>query len=336
MPADAAPADAAPSPAAPSAAAPAEPDPAWSAYDDAFSRAAAGDRGGASDRLRELARQWPLHPASARATSLVRDRPPRSLHRDAPDLFARGELVFWSTLGGLFTAANVCVITDCKSPRETAAVYAISVGGSLGLSLTASRHGVAQGEAQLYNSAQTWGSWNGLAINDRFAKDAGEAAVALTAQATGLLAGIGLWHTWHPTQGDVALTNSFLLWSTVLTLWGHVAADSEPTLREIVLVGDAAIVLGALTSTRVRMSRGRTLLIDVGGVVGTLGGALVAVGTNDSTAAGVSLLIGTAAGLGLATAMTSEWDAPPVAIAPTRMTGPSGAKAWGVSAALAF
>lgn len=308
-----------------------DPDPAWQAYDDAFSRAAAGDRAAASTRLDDLSQRWPLHPAAARATSLVRASEPRPLDPDAPSRVARGELVFWSTVGGVFTAANVCVIAGCNTPRETAAVYTIGVGGSLALAVAASLNGVAEGEAQLYNSAQTWGSWNGLAINNHFAKTTGEAAVALGSQGVGLLAGVGLWRTWHPTQGDVALTNSFLLWSTVLTLWGGLAAEHEPTLREMVVAGDIGLVLGGLTSTRVRMSRGRTLLIDVGGVLGILGGGLVAVGSGSETVAGVSLMVGTAAGLGIAAAVTTDWDVP-VTIAPTRITGASGARAWGVSA----
>jgi hypothetical protein len=249
---------------------------------------------------------------------------------------ARGELVFWSTVGGIFTGANVCVIASCDSERATAAVYTASVGGSLALALLATRNGVAQGEAQLYNSAQTWGSWNALGINNGFARDSGEAAIALGGQAAGLLAGIGLWRSWHPTQGDVALTNSFFLWSTVLTLWGHLAADSSPTLGRVVIAGDIGIALGALTSTQIKMSRGRTLLIDVGGVLGILGGGIIAVGTHDDQAAGISLLVGTAAGLGFAAAATYRWDAPPLTVAPTRLTTASGASAWGVSAAFGF
>jgi hypothetical protein len=328
-----------PDAAAATAPGPQQADPAWQAYDDAFAQAAAGDRSGASARLRQLAAEWPLHPAAVRAGALVRGGEPRAAGRDAPDRVARGELVFWSTVGGLFTAENACVIADCNSPRATAAVYTLSVGGALGLSLAASRHGVAPGEAQLYNSAQTWGIWNGLGINNGFAHSAGDAGVALAAQAGGLVAGIGLWQTWHPTQGDVALANSFLLWSTVLSLWADLAADHEPTLRESVVIGDAGLVLGGLIATRVHMSRGRTLLIDVGGVLGVLGGGLVAVGSHGDRSAGVALLVGTAAGLGIAAASTRDWDAPPVAIAPARIPVPGaapGASVWGVSATLGF
>jgi len=81
MPSDATP-PAAADPAAVGAA-----DPAWSACDDAFARAAIGDQGAADSRLGELAKRWPQHPAAARATELVRAselRPARS-RRAGPD-----------------------------------------------------------------------------------------------------------------------------------------------------------------------------------------------------------------------------------------------------------
>jgi hypothetical protein len=312
-------------------------DPAWDAYDDAFARAVRGDRLGAHAILLGLSARWPGHPAADRASALA-ERLTAEPH-SAGNRIARGELVFWSTVGGAFAASNVCTITGCTSDRETAAVYTISVGGALGLSLLASRNGVEQGEAQLYNSAQTWGSWNGLAINDRFAETSGQAAIALASQGLGLAAGIGLWRIWRPTQGDVALTNSFFLWSTVLTLWGHLAADQTPTLGTVAVVSDVGIVLGAALSTQIKMSRGRTLLIDAGGVLGILAGGLVAAGSNggDSTV-GIALLAGTATGLGIAAAATHDWDGPTtnVAIAPSQITTPAGHRVWGVSAGVGF
>src|SRR5215468_731012 len=61
-----------------------EADPVWQAYDDAFAQAAAGDRSGASARLRRLAAEWPQHPAAARASALVREAEPRPAGPDAP------------------------------------------------------------------------------------------------------------------------------------------------------------------------------------------------------------------------------------------------------------
>jgi hypothetical protein len=102
-----------------------------------------------------------------------------------------------------------------------------------------------------------------------------------------------------------------------------------------VLAGDAGILLGALASTQVKMSRGRTLLIDLGGVLGTMAGGLVAIGTNSQEGAGTSLLVGTGAGLALAAVFTREWDVDPdvgsARVIPTRAADGQG---WGV--ALAF
>jgi hypothetical protein len=311
-------------------------DPAWQVYDEAFALAARGDRAAAHHRLAELAARWPGHPAAMQATSLVGELAPRPLSPHSK--VARGELAFWSTVGGVFIAANVCVIAECSTDRETAAVYTISVGGSLALALVASRNGVEQGEAQLYNSAQTWGSWNGLAINNDFASETDQAATALAAQGAGLIAGIGLWQAWRPTQGDVALTNTFFLWSTVLSLWGHLAADSDVTLRRTVIAGDIGIVAGALVSTQVKMSRGRTLLIDIGGVLGILAGGLVAINTDSEQGVGTSLLLGTGLGLGIAALATDDWDVPDtkVTVSPTRLTDPRGQSVWGVSAGFGF
>jgi len=312
-------------------------DAAWIAYDGAFRDAAAGDLPLARSRLAEIAARWPGHPAEARVQTLADRLAPRPKDPRAPSNVARGELVFWSTLGGVSIAANLCAAIECSTDRELAGVYTLTVGGALALSLAASRRGIRQGQAQLYNSAQTWGAWNALMINDGFPETAEEAGVAIALQLGGLAAGIGLWQTWRPTQGDVALTNSFLLWGTVLTLFGHLAADEEPELRTVIVAGDIAILLGALVSRQVDMSRGRTLLMDVGGILGMLAGGLIAIASDDQTAAGVALMVGTGAGLAIAVAGTTDWDkATPVKVAPTVLPGPGRTMGYGVTAGFAF
>lgn len=102
----------------------------------------------------------------------------------------------------------------------------------------------------------------------------------------------------------------------MLALWGHLTFDSEPTLRGVVTAGEVGLVLGALISTQVKMSRGGTLLIDLGGVLGIMGGGLVAAGANRNSATGLSLFIGTATGLAIATGVTRNWASHPVAIRP--------------------
>jgi hypothetical protein len=312
-------------------------DPAWAAYDGAFRDAAAGELKLSRSRLAEIASRWPGHPAHVRASVLLGEREPRRDDPNAPSNVARGEFVFWTTLGGVLLSGNLCVMIDCSTDREYAGVYTLTIGGSLAASLLATRRGLRQGEAQLYNSVQTWGAWNSLLINDGFAEDAQEAGVSIALQFGGLAAGVGLWQAWKPTRGDVALANTFLFWGAMLTVWGHLMADEEPTIRAVVAVSDLALLAGAVISSRVEVSRGRTLLIDVGGVLGIMTGGLVAVATDSDTGAGTALMLGTLAGLGIGIAATSEWDkAPPVKVAPAVVTGPNRSTGYGVSAGFSF
>ena len=317
-------------------------DPAWTEYDGAFRDAAAGAIDAAKLRLHRIAARWPGHPAQARADALLQQLRPRT-GPESVSRVARSELAFWSTLGGAFLALNLCVVIDCQTDREYAGVYTLSMGGALAAALLATRRGVRQGEAQLYNSAQTWGSWNALLINDGFAQTPEEAGISIAMQLGGLAGGIGLWQTWRPREGDVALTNTFLLWGTVLTVWGHLIADEEPELRTVIAAGDIALLAGALVSSQVEVSRGRTLLIDVGGVLGTLAGGLIAISTESDSGSesgvGIALMLGTGAGLGLAVLATRSWDQPPpvqVQLAPTVLEGPSRSKGYGLAAGFSF
>jgi hypothetical protein len=268
---------------------------------------------------------------------MIGRRAPRPEDPNAPSNVARGELVFWSTLGGVSLAGHVCVMIDCSTDRASAGVYTLSVGGALGLSLLATRRGIRQGEAQLYNSAQTWGVWNSLILHDGFPETAEEAGAGIAMQLGGLAAGIGLWQVWKPTQGDIALANTFLFWGTIMTVWGHLALDTEPSLRTVILVGDAALLAGVLLSREFKMSRGRTLLIDVGGILGTMAGGLVAIAADSDSGAGASLLFGTGLGLAIGAFATSGWDKPPpVNVAPTVIPGPDRTAGYGLSAGFSF
>ncbi len=249
---------------------------------------------------------------------------------------ARGELVFWSTAGSVLVASNLCE-DSCDSDRTAAGVYALTVGAALGVSLLATPHGLEPAEAQLYNAAQTWGSWNGLAINDGFAEDHQTAAIAIGVQFTGLAGGLGLWRVWRPTPGEVGLANSGLLWGALLSVYGQLLIDDGVTLRRTVVLGDLGLVAGALIAHQVPMSRGRTLIIDLGGVLGSLAGGLFTLSTSSDQTAGGVLFTTTAAGLVIAGLATREWDVDlprSLRVVPARV-GTAGAGAtWG--AGLAF
>jgi hypothetical protein len=81
----------------------------------------------------------------------------------------------------------------------------------------------------------------------------------------------------------------------------------------------------ALLSQSMPVSRGRVLLIDAGGILGgLLGAAAVALATDDGDPILVGAGVGVLGGLGLATWLTSDFDAPArtgpqVTLAPTLM-----------------
>jgi hypothetical protein len=299
----------------PSATAPAAVDRAWALYDHAFERLAAGDRDAAAAELAELVRRFPDHPAAARARELALAGDAvgaARTHGEQPTRLARAELGFWMTIHGVLAGLEVRELADLEGSRPTAA--ALMIGGAVGLgaSLYASRGGITPGTALLLDSAITWGAWNSLAVVNDFPEDQTGAAVSLGAQAVGLGAGLVLSQSWHPRAGDVALANTTGFWVSILTLLGHGVVDTEPEVRTIVLAGDAGLVAGALLSQAYPMSRGRTLLIDTGGVLGFLTGALVsALADTDSAPATLTpMLLGTAGGLAAATQLTADWDAP--------------------------
>jgi hypothetical protein len=92
-----------------------------------------------------------------------------------------------------------------------------------------------------------------------------------------------------------------------------------------------------MLSREARMSRGRTLLLDVGGILGTMAGGLVALMFDDAPGAGVGLTLGTSAGLALAFVATTGWDKPPpVNIAPTVIQGPDRRAGYGLTAGFSF
>ena len=303
-------------------------DDAWDQYDAAFVQIALGhDRG--IRQLDALVDQYPAHPASLRARGL--------LGRDAAmhdRRIARAELVLGQTLGGLATGAIVCSAVNCTDQRTTASVFAATVAGQFAITYAASED-VEEGEAHLYNSAGIWGLWNGAALTDRTASSTVHALMLIGSEGAGLAAAYGLWHTWRPSEGDVALTNSALLWSTVLYLWVDVARNQSPVLHDVVIAGDVGLVLGGLTSTRWHLSRGRTLLLDTGGLLGILGGGLAAAISNGGDVAiGASLFAGTAVGLASAAYLSRDWDHP-ATVAPTPIAGPA-SQGVGVSAMFRF
>lgn len=330
-------------------------DPAWQLYDRAFEALAAGDADSARALLTRLRGEFPGHPASDRAASRLAEldgpaapppgatepastaRPGDRPGHESPSQQARAELALTMTVHGILLGADICEMVECEgSSRAWAATLMASGGAALGLSLYLTRDGIRQGRAQLLDSAMTWGSWNSLLLTDGLAEGPTEAGYQVASQAGGLALGMGLWHVWRPTSGQVALANTGGVWTVVLTLLAHGMAEESPSLDTIVLAGDAGLLLGGLVSNEIaHISRGRTLLIDTGGVLGFLTGGLAAViaDPREEGSAFTYMFVGTAAGLGLSTYVTRDWDVPEVGS--MRMAAsPMGRRGWGATLSL--
>ena len=127
--------------------------------------------------------------------------------------------------------------------------------------------------------------------------------------------------------------------SLILLIAAGISAQPTIEIGPVPLTLQTLTVLltGALLSSQVKMSRGRTLLIDVGGILGMLAGGLIATGTNDEEGAGIAMIIGTSLGLGVAAVASTKWDkSAPVQVAPAVIPGPNQSTAYGVTAGLTF
>jgi tetratricopeptide (TPR) repeat protein len=236
----------------------------------------------------------------------------------------RAELALGSMLAGFHVGSRGCTISGCDSPLLP--LVATSIGLFTASLLVTKGRELQPGQAQLYNSAQTWAIWNSvLVIYDRGWTDEKEAAFGLGAHAVGFAGGLALWPLWRPSAGDVALTNTFLLWGTAFTYFGYNRLGDHTDPRPAILVGDAALVLGAALSTKIEVSRSTLFVIDVVGALGTgIGGlTLSESGGRDSTPRRTALgfIGGAAVGLTLATLWVWRSDdaSPPAAVTLTPM-----------------
>lgn len=326
-------------------------DPAWQLYDQAFAELAVHNPEAARELLTRLHEDYPSHPAALRAEERLgaldaqvtrppdMDTQPRDALAESPSQIARGELALLMTLHSTWFALDVCEMLECENSRGIAASLMLGGGGGLALSLYLTRDGITPGAAQLYDSAITWGAWNAFGINGDIAEEPSEAGVQVAGQALGLAAGLGLWHLWRPTSGEVALANTGGIWSGVLTLLAYGVAqgdDFDPDLSTITIASDVGLLMGGAIARQLPgISRGRTLLIDTGGILGFLAGGLLVVSTQPDDTSDIFLMFmgGTSAGLGVAAVVTRDWDAPSLGHARLGLM-PMGHKGWGAALSL--
>ena len=142
----------------------------------------------------------------------------------------------------------------------------------------------------------------------------------------GALAGFGV----RPTPGDAAFVRSGAVWGTwfaqMLSLAFGVADDQVDTFRTLFTGYNAGIVGAAILTSVVRMSRARTLWIDLGALSGAFAGALLVNPDRASDrAVGAVVGLGTAAGMAVSVWLTSPSD--PEAM--PHDEGPARVSVWG-------
>lgn len=313
-------------------------DPAWSLYHAAFSAVAKGEREVARARLADLVERYPDHPVAVRAIEALAllegktgvpdvdvrlDKPaPPDLRHEGKSKSARAELALVQTIHGIAIGVELCMIATCDDPG--AFVGTILIGATAGVlgSIFLTRDGITDGQRATANSGTLWGAWNGamlLAImeNDGGGESVETAGLVLAGtQLAGLGAGVLVGQTLKPTDGQVALANTCGLWTGVVTLFAHetfeIDFSSNDLLTALLITTDGALLAGAYLGKRYPMSRGRTLVIDAGGVVGMMAGfglvTLIQGEDADAQLAFGAGLTGTIVGLATATWFTRRWD----------------------------
>jgi hypothetical protein len=324
-------------PAAPGPAAAPEPpaasaDPAWTLYHQAFLDNVLLRNERARASLQAILREHPEHPAARFAQELLQtmDAPAAQLPvpedderygSRRPSGLARAELASFQTLAGIGAAGMLCGLAECDDGRVVVTVLTLGAGAGLAGSLVGSRHGISPGRALAINSGTMWGVWNGVAVAVvADADDKGVFGSILAGQLIGTLGGALVGVFTDPTAGDVSLATSGGLWMGGLMFMLHglsdFAADGKVVMLTTLLASDAGLLGGALLSALdiYPMSRSRALLIDSGGVMGTLLGMGISVlvkGDVESAPAFFGpALAGMLAGLTATTYFTRNWDAP--------------------------
>ncbi len=312
-------------------------DDVWTAYHEAFTALVRGDRVRARQLLEAIMLLHPTHPAAALARGLAATSasPSRSLpvarSRNGKTNGARAELVVFQTLHGVAAGFEVCAADACSGVRSHAVSLMVMGGLGLGLSLGLTRDGVRPGDTAALDAGTFWGAWNGLALaRADGASSAHTSAGMLVGQGLGLGAGLLVAVAARPTAGQVSLSSTVATWTTTMTLLALIATSDNRGIDDahlwipLVLASDVGLAAGGVLGHGSSISRGRAALIDTGGALGLLVGALMATG-GDTTArkAGFTMMAGTSLGLLCAILATLNWDDPAGATATTTSTSTS-------------
>ena len=236
-----------------------------------------------------------------------------ALHDEAPNNGSRAELVLFQTLNGIAVGLEACALgaNSCSSQAIAGATILGGAAGA-GLSLLYSSGGVTAGQALAVDSGTGWGAWHAGAAWLLSGANSGQglAVMLMLGQVGGAVAGHFAWSGLNLSSGDMSLMNSAGLYATAVVALTSIALDArwpgQTWAAALLVAGDAGLVGGYFLSRAYPMSRGRTLVMDAGGLLGGLLGAGVSFLFNLSPAGGG--LVGGLGGVALAGYLTRDWD----------------------------
>lgn len=268
---------------------------------------AEGDRDVADALYRHIARRFPGTPAAESALARLSGRPTAG---------GETELRVWATTYGLWTGVAIPAALGSEEPAAYGA--GLLLGGPVGY-LVAHRfvrsRPVSPGQARAISWGGTWGTIQGngwaiaLDLDDDRVEDRFWSMIA--GGAIGTVGGV-LASRREITPGTATAATAGSLWGTWFGVAASVLADAEedPMVAAAMITGNVGLVAGALAGSRVPLSRGRTRLISLGGVIGGfagLGTALIA-DVDDEQRAIAFPLVGSIAGLIAGGALTRGDD----------------------------
>lgn len=234
------------------------------------------------------------------------------------------EMKVWSTIYGLYNGGALLPMA-LGSTEPEAVGFGLLLGGPAGFlvghKLAGSRP-ISPGQARAITWGGTWGTIQGAMVaealdlgDDMYGNTSSEAlgGAMIVGGALGIVGGaIAARRPITPGTGTSAMLGS--LWGTWFGAASSVLMDIEGDgiLATMMLAGNAGLIGGAIAGSRVPISRGRSRLISVGGLIGGFGGVGVTlIGDVDSDKVAIGIpLVTSIAGLALGAVATrnGDWD----------------------------
>jgi len=255
-----------------------------------------GERAVADALYRHIVEHFPGTPAAESAQARLGGRTTAG---------GETELRVWATTYGLWMGVAIPLAFESEEPEAFGA--GLLLGGPAGYlaahQFVRSRP-VSPGQARAISWGGTWGAIQGAgwALVLDFEDDRIEDRIwsMIAGGAIGTFGGV-LASRSEITPGTATAATAGSLWGLWFGLAASVLADAgeDPTVAASMLTGNAGLVAGALAGSRVPLSRGRTRLISLGGVIGGfagLGAALIAEVDDEQSAIALPL-VGRIAGL---------------------------------------